>query len=180
MCVVYVLKLEDEKYYVGQSENASLRIDVYFGDDDSKKNPWTVKYKPISIIEVIPECDEYEGDKYVLRYMKTYGVDNVRGCTFNQVVLPASSLLLIDRMIKDIKEINDTPTTYEPPTTQITSESSEPCIISEVLSYIQSVVMPEQCDYCCSEEHKTIDCKKINKIEETDEYSDETNGTDLP
>lgn len=73
---VYVLGLEDEKYYVGRTSNFSQRMSEHFGGNGSI---YTKKYKPIKIKEVIEEkCKCDERDK-TLEYMKLYGYENVRG-----------------------------------------------------------------------------------------------------
>lgn len=76
---VYVLKLSDDKYYVGTSENAEQRIKQHFNGYGSS---WTKKYKPIETVEVIDNCDKFDEDKYTKQYMLKYGIDNVRGGTY--------------------------------------------------------------------------------------------------
>lgn len=179
MCVIYVLELIDNKYYVAKSEYASLRIDVYFGDDDSKKPIWTRKYKPISIVEIITDGDDNDEDRYVLKYMKKYGIENVRGGTFSQVVLPASSLMLIDKMMSELTDQCNKCNKVGHLTSQCDNQydsQTEPekieqpfksvCIpstLTNIFSYVQSVVLPDQCDHCNSEDHPTDKCPK--KIE---------------
>jgi len=72
---VYVWELEDNKYYIGWSENLSRRLDEHITEEGSL---WTKKYKPVGIVEIV------RGDKQVerlktLQYMKKKGFDNVRG-----------------------------------------------------------------------------------------------------
>ena len=54
MVSVYVLKLEQNKYYVGVSKNVYKRIQEHFNSNGSQ---WTKLYNPIDIVEVIPNCD---------------------------------------------------------------------------------------------------------------------------
>lgn len=100
MSSIYVLQLENGKFYVGRSNNVSIRIDNHFIDDNSKKSAWTIKYKPIRIVETIHNCDVFDEDKYVLKYMNKYGIDNVRGGTFSQVVLSDTSVETINKMLR--------------------------------------------------------------------------------
>jgi predicted GIY-YIG superfamily endonuclease len=72
---VYVLALEEGKYYVGTSEQLENRLLQHF---DHEGSLWTRRYKPVRVIEII------EGDKQVeehktLEIMKKYGWQNVRG-----------------------------------------------------------------------------------------------------
>jgi predicted GIY-YIG superfamily endonuclease len=59
---IYVLLLEEDKYYVGKTTNIKNRIDDHFTQFASS---WTTKYKPVKIIEKIENCDNYDEDKYV-------------------------------------------------------------------------------------------------------------------
>jgi hypothetical protein len=69
---IYILKLENNKYYIGRTNNPKFRIENHF---NNKGSYWTKKYKPINVIEVINNCDEYDEDKYTIKYMNLYGID---------------------------------------------------------------------------------------------------------
>ena len=84
MVYIYVLKLIDDKYYVGKTENYDIRLNQHFDFNGSK---WTQKYKPLYIEELIPNCDNLDEDKFTIKYMIKYGIDNVRGGTFCQIIL---------------------------------------------------------------------------------------------
>ena len=58
---IYILKLENNKFYIGKTENAEIRIENHFENNGSE---WTKIHKPLSIIEIIPNCDNYDEDKY--------------------------------------------------------------------------------------------------------------------
>lgn len=79
MISIYVLKLQQNKFYIGSSDNVYKRITDHF---HGKGSQWTKKYIPIDIIEVIPECDIYDEDKITKKYMFKYGIDNVRGGSY--------------------------------------------------------------------------------------------------
>lgn len=97
MVYIYVLKLKYNKYYVGKSTNPSTRLEDHFSEFGSA---WTKKYKPITIHEIRPDCDDDDEDKITRQYMKKYGIDNVRGGTFCQLNLPQNEIDVIDKMIK--------------------------------------------------------------------------------
>ena len=84
MVYIYILKLINDKYYVGKSNNPSIRLESHFSSNGSV---WTQKYKPLEVIEVIPDCDNYDEDKYTLKMMNKYGILNVRGGSFCQINL---------------------------------------------------------------------------------------------
>ena len=80
---LYVLKLEDNKWYVGISTNVDKRFHQH------KKGfagaAWTKKYKPIALHDKqdlgfceIERAQLYEG-RVTRRYMEEYGDNNVRG-----------------------------------------------------------------------------------------------------
>ena len=89
MVYIYILQLEQGKYYVGKTSNSYFRLNSHFNSDGSS---WTKLYKPIKLIEVIPNCDDYDEDKYTRIYMDKYGVDNVRGGSFVSVELKKSTI----------------------------------------------------------------------------------------
>ena len=57
MVNIYVLKLEQDKYYIGKTKNPTFRLQTHFDLDGSS---WTKKYKPLKVIEIIPNCDDYD------------------------------------------------------------------------------------------------------------------------
>jgi hypothetical protein len=81
---VYVLKLEDERYYVGRTCNFMQRMNEHF---TSRGSEYTKKYKPIKVVEVIEEKDAYDERDKTLEYMHKYGYEKVRGYAWCKEVL---------------------------------------------------------------------------------------------
>ena len=96
MVFIYVLQLYSNKYYVGKTSNPKFRLESHF---NSTGSVWTKKYKPIKVIELIPNCDDFDEDKYTVKYMKDFGIDNVRGGTFCQLKLTTDNRNTIEKMI---------------------------------------------------------------------------------
>lgn len=96
MVYVYILKLLNDKYYIGKSDNPEIRIENHMALNGSS---WTKLYKPINVIEIIPNCDDYDEDKYTLKYMEKYGVENVRGGSFCEVNLSKENITTINKML---------------------------------------------------------------------------------
>jgi len=94
MVFIYILKLTQDKYYVGKTENPKFRLDSHFKNGGCA---WTKKYKPQQIIALFPDCDDFDEDKFTLKYMSKYGIDNVRGGSFCRSELTDKST--IERMI---------------------------------------------------------------------------------
>lgn len=96
MVCIYVLQLENNKYYVGKSNNPLKRLTDHINSNGSA---WTNKYKPLDVIEVIPNCDPFDEDKYTIKYMEQYGINNVRGGSFCRIKLSQESKATIKKMI---------------------------------------------------------------------------------
>ena len=61
MVTIYILELEEGKYYIGKTSNIDLRIEQH---NELYGSEWTKKYKPINVLEIIKDCDDYDEDKY--------------------------------------------------------------------------------------------------------------------
>lgn len=81
---IYVLELENAKYYVGSTAKFRQRIRQHF--DDLGGSRWTRRHRPVRVVET----HRFVPEKYYLgleaqvtaRYMLKYGVQNVRGAMF--------------------------------------------------------------------------------------------------
>ncbi len=96
MHCVYILQLEDNKYYVGKSENPYTRLQNHF---DGAGSCWTSKYRPTNVVQVIQNCNGFDEDKYTIEYMAKYGIENVRGGSFSSMILSKEEINVIDKMI---------------------------------------------------------------------------------
>ena len=81
---LYVLLLENNKYYVGTAEDIGLRLWTHFKMSDKTGSAWTKKHKPVSVIH----CSKIEGNmedfkriekQATLRLAKLKGFSSVRG-----------------------------------------------------------------------------------------------------
>lgn len=73
---IYTLLLEGNNYYVGFTENLSQRMEQHFTGIGAK---WTQLHKPIRIIDVVPETNDWQEDFTTLCMMRKYGINKVRG-----------------------------------------------------------------------------------------------------
>jgi hypothetical protein len=101
MVYIYVLKLQKGKYYIGKTSNPQFRLESHFFSNGSE---WTKIYKPLQIIELIPNCDDYDEDKYTKMYMDKYGIDNVRGGSYTSVKLDSTTR---NQLVKMSHSTND-------------------------------------------------------------------------
>ena len=95
MVFIYVLKLEQGKYYVGKTNNPHFRLENHCNGNGSA---WTQKYKPLKVLELLPNKDNYDEDKITRQYMDKYGIANVRGGAYVKVNLDQSTLQELTRM----------------------------------------------------------------------------------
>jgi len=101
MIYIYILKLENNKYYIGKTTNPKFRIENHFNSNGSE---WTKMYKPLKLIELISDCDDYDEDKYTRIYMDKYGINNVRGGSFSSIELSKETIEILQKMKLSTKD----------------------------------------------------------------------------
>jgi hypothetical protein len=82
MIHIYVLQLKDYRFFVGKTKNPQFKLEEHFRLYNC---PWTQKFTPIKVIEIIQNCNDKDLDNYTLKYMQQYGINIVRGGSFNQL-----------------------------------------------------------------------------------------------
>jgi len=95
MVYIYILKLEQGKYYIGKTNHPEFRLANHFQSNGSE---WTKKYKPLEVIDIKPNCDDYDEDKVTRQYMDKYGINNVRGGSFVTIKLKKSIIDTLNQM----------------------------------------------------------------------------------
>jgi predicted GIY-YIG superfamily endonuclease len=107
---LYLLELENGKYYVGQTDNVTFRFDEHNNGLGAK---WTRLNKPVCIlktkeiyVEDIREALLYE-NWMTLHYMEKFGWENVRG---GEIVIIESYKLI--EQLKNIFDINSNKIKY--------------------------------------------------------------------
>jgi hypothetical protein len=95
MVYIYVLQLEHGKFYVGKTTNPDFRLKDHF---ESNGSAWTKLHNPIKVVEIIPNCDYYDENKYTAQYMDKYGIDNVRGGSFVKIELDTNTIDLLKQL----------------------------------------------------------------------------------
>jgi hypothetical protein len=97
---IYVLQLEKGKYYVGKTKQiAEARFEQH-KQGGKKSSAWTRMYKPIKLLEVYPNANKYDEDKYVLINIEKYGIENVRGGSYSKIELSIEQIIEIQTKIK--------------------------------------------------------------------------------
>lgn len=76
MSTIYILELESNKYYVGHNDlDAQIKA----------RNIWTSTYKPLKIVSAIYTNYNICIDDIVKDCMFKYGIDHVRGGSYNTI-----------------------------------------------------------------------------------------------
>lgn len=99
---IYVLRCEEEKYYVGKSTNINKRLKQHF--KQKKGSCWTRLYKPLQIYEIRRKCDEFDEEKITLQYMKKFGINNVRGGSYTRLQLTKYEINHLVRLIRSSED----------------------------------------------------------------------------
>lgn len=95
MATLYILQLENGKWYVGKTtRDLSER---FFEHLIGTGSVWTQKHKPIDLHLAIKNVDEFEEDKQTKIFMKQYGVDNVRGGSYTEIILPNYQIMALNK-----------------------------------------------------------------------------------
>lgn len=100
---LYVLKLIKDKYYVGISRNdITIRYNQHLKGQGAT---WTRIYKPLYIIESIKTNTMFDEDKYTKMYMNKFGIENVRGGSYSNIILEDYQLKTLDKEFKNVNNL---------------------------------------------------------------------------
>lgn len=95
---IYVLECDLYKYYVGKTDNVCKRYNQHL---EGKGAEWTKLFKSIKIIELKESINVFDEEAKTLEYMLKYGIDNVRGGSYTQIVLSSEQISLINSTIRN-------------------------------------------------------------------------------
>ena len=81
---IYVLLLENNKYYVGKT---ICNLDDCIKTHMKKPILWLSLNKPIEIIESFTSVSSEIEEEFTIKYIKLYGIDNVRNSIHSDIIL---------------------------------------------------------------------------------------------
>jgi predicted GIY-YIG superfamily endonuclease len=157
---IYILELENGRFYVGKSESPFERFKEHLAGCGSA---WTQRYKPLRILKIIPNASPYEEDRHVKEYMHKYGIQNVRGGAYVRLEL---SKIEIELLTKEIWSSQDLCLKCGKPGHFATNcdylytsgdESDYDDVTKQYLS--QEFISIDKCFECGRPGHYAVDCK---------------------
>jgi hypothetical protein len=100
---IYVLELQGGKYYVGKTTRT---VQERFEEHRAGKgSAWTRSHKPIRVVEQFVRSGDYDEDNTTKTYMRTRGIDSVRGGSYCNVHLSSGQVALLT---KEFRGADDT------------------------------------------------------------------------
>lgn len=90
--------MENEKWYVGSEEGESWMERVLEGN----MCEWTRKYRPKEISLIYNGCSIFDIYPRLLLQMDMFGIDNVRGGVFTNVVLDKHEESILRKMLGEV------------------------------------------------------------------------------
>lgn len=99
---IYILKLQDDKYYIGKSNDVLSDYNRHLAGTMCK---WTQIYRPIFIIKTIINISPNEIYQIFYRYISEYGIDKVRCDIFQEFVLNPLQIEVLKNNICCIRKI---------------------------------------------------------------------------
>ena len=102
MTIIYILRLQNNKYYVGKTDNIIKRYQEHLNGQGSA---WTRKYPPTSLVKSIENASAFDEDKVTKEYMAKYGINNVRGGSYISETLDSDQITLLQREIWMAKDL---------------------------------------------------------------------------
>lgn len=80
--IVFIIQLINNKFYIGSTYDIFLTLKQIFN-----KKPltdyWLRTYKPLYVHKVVHNCKSEDEYKYLMKYIKEFGNDNIRGPTYD-------------------------------------------------------------------------------------------------
>ena len=97
MSTLYVLQLTHNKWYVGKTDDVAKRYQQHKAGYGSE---WTKIYNPVKLVETREVKSDHDENNLTKDLMKKYGVENVRGGSYSQVVLGGTTLQFLQREVR--------------------------------------------------------------------------------
>lgn len=77
--VIYILKLNNNNFYVGTTSNLPRRLRDHF---NHRGSVWTKKHKPLEVLDILENKDIFSEDNITKQLMFLHGFNHVRGGSY--------------------------------------------------------------------------------------------------
>tara|TARA_B100001758_G_C18309042_1_gene556748 strand:+ start:815 stop:1120 length:306 start_codon:yes stop_codon:yes gene_type:complete len=85
MPLLFIIKCQKDKYYLGLSNSF---VSIFFKHFENQLNiHWLTIYKPMQLLYIEHFFNIEKLNKTVINYMYIYGIENVRGGDYSNVIL---------------------------------------------------------------------------------------------
>ena len=155
MYQVYILKLEENKYFIGYTRtvrNLNEQIEKMGNEIE-----WMIKYPFIKILKIYNNCDKFDVDKYTKKYMEVYGIENVRGGIYYNVELG-------EKVIEQIKKEFEVESLYNKEIEEEEVEEDKDYIEDSFDKIENEFEIINKCARCGSDKHYSYQC--FNEFDE--------------
>lgn len=100
--LIYIIECSNQKYLVGsiKKDNKEFILESCI----SYAPRWTSVYPPLRVLETLIGTNEMDEDRYTKIYMKNYGISNVRGGKYRELVLSKKDLEIIQKDLDGISQ----------------------------------------------------------------------------
>ena len=97
MVNIYILQLEDGKYYVGKTDHTIQRFNQH---NDGKGAKWTKKYPMIDLYDFHRNMADSDENRITMQMIRQFGAENVRGGSWTKVHMTQAELRSLDARAK--------------------------------------------------------------------------------
>jgi len=99
---VYVLQLQNGKFYVGKSQDPMKRIHEHMAGGGSA---WTSLHPVANVVSIAPATSDFSEHEQTLKCMREHGIDNVRGDSFCTINLPDDQRRTLELILAHSKNL---------------------------------------------------------------------------
>jgi predicted GIY-YIG superfamily endonuclease len=101
MTTLYVLALQNGKYYVGKTDNVQERVCQHFAGIGAA---WTQLHRPVRLLRTVPYTGPLSEDTLVKEMMLRHGVDAVRGGSYSNSVLTQEQQTILRQELRGARD----------------------------------------------------------------------------
>ena len=167
MVHIVVLQLENNCFFIGKTYDILFNINTY----NRNCNDFTKKYKPIKLYEFKQNCNEYDLDLTVKKYMNKYGINNVRGGSYSELELSneqynilQKELYIVNNNNDDISLLNKNNINQENNKNEVNNTVFINNKVSKNPVIIQNYIWYWECSICNKNAVGTVQCSNFNFV----------------